>query len=93
MPNWVRCLTFHVHHQRAVVVHSIGLSLVTPPWVSYLFVRRPQGDAPFAIPIARDFDFPRPATDRTVLYESLPASGTVIDVQLHVFAAVGATEW
>ena len=58
-----------------------------------LFVPRPQGGAPFAVPIARDFDFPRPATDRTVLYESLPASSTLIDVQLHVLAAVGTTEW
>ena len=58
-----------------------------------LFVRRPQGGAPFAVPIARDFDFPRPATDRTVLYESLPFSSTIIDVQLHIFAAVGTTEW
>jgi hypothetical protein len=64
-----------------------------PLGFSCLFVRRPQGGAPFAIPIARDFDFPRPATDRTVLYESLPASSTVINVQLHVFAAVGTTEW
>ena len=58
-----------------------------------LLVCRPQRRVPAALPIARDLDLPRLTTHRTVLHEGLPASSTLIDVQLHGLAAVGTAQW
>jgi hypothetical protein len=53
-----------------------------------LLVVRAERRAPVAIPIAGDFDLPRLATDRAVLYVDLARSAAVIDVELHGLSTV-----
>lgn len=43
---------------------------------------RPEGRAPVAIPVAGDFDLPRLAAHRAVLYVDLACSAAFIDVEV-----------
>ena len=73
---------------------STAPTLPTAPAVSAaqddeLGVPRLQRCVPVALAVPGDLDLPWLTADRAILNERLPASAGIIDVQLHLFAAVG----